>query len=130
MLVFTRDGVKEVLAGGESLGRNWKWEEVISFTLPPGDEELEVETAVKVLGPLELHLGQDWSFNISLSSERFTMWSRSREELWPWLSLLHLPLHTTVQGLLQTSGLLPGLSLHASALSCIRVPNNEIMTVH
>ena len=68
---------------------------------------------------VNLHLANGWHLNVSLSNETFTIWKRTNKSVTerPWLQLISFPLGVEVSGLLNSSGLLPGLAkLHPQCL--------------
>ena len=68
---------------------------------------------------VNLTLANDWHLTVGLSSETFTIWKQTNRSktFRPWLQLISFPLGQEVSGLLNTSGLLPGLSrLHPQCL--------------
>ena len=68
---------------------------------------------------LNLTLANDWHLTVGLSSEFFTIWKPTNKSVTyrPWLQLISFPLGREVSGLLNSSGLLPGLAkLHPQCL--------------
>ena len=70
---------------------------------------------------VNLTLANDWHITVGLSNETFTIWKRTNKSVTtsnrPWLQLISFPLGVEVSGLLNSSGLLPGLAkLHPQCL--------------
>ena len=71
---------------------------------------------------VNLTLANGWHLTVSLSNETFTIWKRTNHSVTnrPWLQLISFPLGVEVSGLLNSSGLLPGLAkLHPQCLDSL-----------
>ena len=97
----------------------FRWGELETVLVEEATQVKKREAGKTSNTAINLTLANDWHLIVNLSTETFTIWKETNKSLTarPWLQLTSFPLGTEVSGLLNTSGLLPGLAnLHTQCL--------------